>query len=76
MPERINRTLYVGDHVSWDAQWDHAVKLFNEGNTVEIHHHGAEDRCRLDGASSRCGQLTQGTKGPTLDLLSPKDPDN
>jgi hypothetical protein len=73
MPEPINRTLYVGDHVSWDAQWDHALKLFSEGNSVEIHDHGVGDRCRLNGARSRCGRLTEGTDGATLELLSVKE---
>lgn len=69
MSEQGERTLYVGDHVSWEAQWSHALKLFNDGVSVTIHDHGADNRCRLDGARTRCGVLTDGDDGPTLKLF-------
>jgi hypothetical protein len=68
-----DRVLYVGDRVSWDTQWAHAVNLFNEGYTVWIHDHQTGERCRLDGARSKCGQLkqlTDGDDGPTLVLVA------
>lgn len=65
------RTLYVGPKISWEAQWEHAVRLFKNGCSVWIHDHSADGRCRSDGAHCRCGRLTQGPKGPILDLLLP-----
>jgi len=74
--EQDERTLYVGEHVSWEAQWSHAVALFNKGSSVMIHDHAADDRCRADGAHCRCGRLTEGTDGPTLTLISDNETDN
>lgn len=74
--ETETRTLYVGDHVSWDAQWSRAVKLYGDGVSVTIHDHAPDDRCRLDGARCKCGTLTDGGDGPTLDLFTSNEVDN
>jgi hypothetical protein len=70
MTEIEERILYVGEHVSWDAQWAHALTLFKRGASVTIHDHGADDRCRLNGAHCKCGTLTDGDEGPTLKLFT------
>lgn len=67
------RILWVGPQISWDAQWAHAVDLLHLGYSVWIHDHAPDDRCRLDGARCKCGRLTSGDDGPTLDLVVPLD---
>lgn len=70
------RVLYVGPRISWDAQWSHAVKLYEQGVSVTIHDHASDDRCRLNGARCKCGTLTDGTDGPTLELFTANEVDN
>jgi hypothetical protein len=74
--EKSKRVLYVGPMVSWEAQWRHAVNLFLGGNEVTIHDHGADDRCRLDGARCKCGTLTETGEEPTLKLFTLNKIDN
>lgn len=76
MSETNTRTIYVGPGISWEAMWEHAVKRFNDGESVTIHDHALDDRCRLDGARCKCGTLTWGEDTPTLVLFTPNDVDN
>jgi hypothetical protein len=66
-------TLYVHSDSTWEALWKEAIKLHEQGYTVWVHDHGPDDRCRADGARCRCGRLTQGSDGLTLDLITPLD---
>lgn len=61
------RTLYVPEGISYDAQFEHGVKLFKAGSRVTIHDHAqSDDHCQ----TYRCGVLTDGPKGPTLDSIN------
>lgn len=65
------RLLYVPPGIDWDTMWQHAVKLFKNGHTVQIHEHRVTDRCPvldLETAVKRCGQLQDGDAGPRLVL--------
>jgi hypothetical protein len=56
------RVLFIPNGISWESQFDHGVKLFNQGYTVWIHEHSANDDCPSlsgpNGRIARCGQLT------------------
>jgi len=70
------KVLYVGEGVSWDTEWNHAVDLYRLDYSVWIHDHAEDARCRLDGARCKCGRLTGTTDAPRLDLVTRHDVEN
>jgi hypothetical protein len=74
MPESMKeKILYVDNDSSWEARWSEAVALYSQHYAVWLHDHAPNDRCRADGARCKCGRLTEGSDGPTLDLITPFD---
>jgi hypothetical protein len=67
------RTLFVPEGISWDAQWEHGVRLLEDGISVVIHDHAEGDQCRLDGAHCKCGILIDDDGLPTLELFKPRE---
>ena len=67
------RVLYVPKDISWDEQYNRAVKLLKLGYTVELHEHSFNESCPVDtpnGRTVRCGELTEQEGAVKLVLAS------
>lgn len=58
MKTDVDHVLYVPKGISWDAQYDRAVKLVKSDCSVWLHSHGTDGSCTPNGATKGCGQLT------------------